>query len=211
MGRFSVNEAENYGSSGGGGYFKLQNDKDTARVRFMYNGIDDIEGYAVHEVEVDGKKRYVNCLRESYNSSIDDCPFCKAGRFQQVKYFMQLFNEDTKTIQTWERGKKFGTKISSICARYPHLINHTFDIERNGKAGDMATTYEIYPVGSDNVELADLPEKQEIIGNFVLDKSADELKYYLDHDCFPDGDNGEVRRRSDVPTRRTPNSQRESF
>ena len=37
MARFNVNEVENYGGQGGGGFFSLKNDKDVATVRFMYN------------------------------------------------------------------------------------------------------------------------------------------------------------------------------
>ena len=74
MARFNTETAEHYGGNGGAGYFSLKNDKDVAQVRFMYNSIDDVEGYAVHQVEIDGKKRYVNCLRE-YNQPIDTCPF----------------------------------------------------------------------------------------------------------------------------------------
>ena len=40
-------------------FFTLKDDGDVARVRFMYNSMEDVIGYAVHEVEVDGKKRYL--------------------------------------------------------------------------------------------------------------------------------------------------------
>ena len=61
--KFRMDEADHYGGQGAGSFFRLKNDKDTARVRFMYHGIDDIYGYAVHRVEVEGKQRYVACLR----------------------------------------------------------------------------------------------------------------------------------------------------
>ena len=61
---FSVLDADNYGGQGGGGYFRLKNDHDTAQVRFLYDSIDDVQGYAVHEIQVGDKKRYVNCLRD---------------------------------------------------------------------------------------------------------------------------------------------------
>ena len=62
MARFNAHEADNYGGQGGGGLFALKNDKDTAVVRFMYNDINDIEGYAVHEIEVDGKTAVVSAV-----------------------------------------------------------------------------------------------------------------------------------------------------
>ena len=206
MAKFGIADAEKYGGQGGTGYFRLENDKDVARVRFLFDSIDDVEGFAVHEVEIDGKKRYVNCLRE-YGQPVDVCPFCADGKFVTVKYFIPLYNIDTGKIQTWERGKKFGQKLSSLCARYPHLVSHTFEIERNGKAGDQQTTYEIYETGSDDTTL-DQFEIPNPLGSHVLNKNADELMAFLQTGAFPDGD-APVRRRESSEgayTRRTPSN-----
>ena len=194
MARFNAETANNYGGSGGAGYFSLKNDKDVARVRFLYNGVDDVEGYAVHEVKIDGKKRYVNCLRE-YNQSKDVCPFCREGRYTTAKLFIPVYNIDQDKTQIWERGKKFVAKISSICARYPNVVSHIFEIERNGQKGDTATTYEIYEVGKDDTTLEDLPEKQDVLGTVVLDKSPDDMEFFLENGYFPPEDDGAVRRR----------------
>lgn len=221
--RFRHDEAEHYGGQGGAGYFSLKNDKDIARVRFMYNGIEDVEGYAVHQVEIDGKKRYVNCLRE-YNEPVDKCPFCKAKMFTTAKLFIPIYNMDEERVQVWERGKKFISKISSICARYPNVVSHIFEIERNGKKGETTTTYEIYEVDRDETILEDLPEFEDPLGTLVLDKTAEEMEFYLDKEYFP-SDDAPVRRRSsrqddDVPfeeesrsSRRTPagRGRREAF
>ena len=138
MARFNASNINNYGGSGGSGYFSLKDDGDVATVRFLYNNEEDVEGYAVHQVEVDGRKRYVNCLRE-YNDPISACPFCQCGEFQMAKLFIPVYNEDTKKVQVWERGKKFFNKISGICARYGSkndIVSQTFDIQRNGAKGD---------------------------------------------------------------------------
>lgn len=223
MGRFNASDVDKYGGHGGAGYFSLKNDKDVARVRFMYNSIDDVEGFAVHEVEIDGKKRYVNCLRD-YNQPVDVCPFCAAKRYQTAKLFIPLYNIDEDKVQLWERGKKFFAKISSICARYSKgdLVSHTFEIERNGKPKETTTTYEIYETGQDDTTLDDLPEAQNPLGSVVLEKSADDMSFYLENGYFPpDGDEMPIRRRSssneeteDAPrgTRRTPaTSRRDRF
>lgn len=196
MARFNTETADKYGGQGGAGYFSLKHDKDVAKVRFMYNSIDDVEGYAVHQVEIDDKKRYVNCLRE-YNQPKDVCPFCKAGKFTSAKLFIPIYNLDEDRVQVWERGKKFISKISSICARYPNVVSHVFEIERNGQKGDTSTTYEIYEVDKDETTLDDLPEQSDVLGTLVLDKSADDMEFYLDNGYFPpDGDDAPVRRRS---------------
>lgn len=220
MARFNTETADKYGGQGGAGYFSLKNDKDVARVRFMYNGIDDVEGYAVHQVEIDGKKRYVNCLRE-YNEPKDKCPFCRENKFTAAKLFVPIYNMDEEKVQVWERGKKFIAKISSICARYPDVVSHVFEIERNGKKGEQTTTYEIYEVDKDETTLEDLPEVADPLGTIVLDKSADDMEFFLDNGYFPpDGDEAPVRRRSsrsEEPaderrsTRRTPANRREAF
>lgn len=200
MARFRAEEADHYGGQGGTGYFRLANDKDVARVRFMYNNIDDVEGYAVHQIDIDGKKRYVNCLRE-YNQPIDNCPFCRAKKFQTAKLFIPIYNIDEDRTQIWERGKKFFAKMSSVCARYGNgvdLVSQVFEIERNGKPKETTTTYEVYPVGQpDGTTLDDLPDIPPILGSVVMDKSAEDMEYYLQEGQFPpDGDDMPVRRRS---------------
>lgn len=215
MPRFFAGQEENYGGSGGGGFFGLKNDGDVARVRFMYNGIEDVEGYAVHEVELDGKKRYVNCLRE-YNQPIDDCPFCKDHKFQTVKLYVPLYNIDEDKVQVWERGKKFFAKLSSLCSRYDNLVSHVFEIERHGKAGDQATTYEIYEIEKDDTTLDDLPELPSVLGGLVLDKSFEDMEYYLENGDFADEEEEQpVTRRTERTreensrvTRRTPTARR---
>lgn len=215
MAKFGVNEAEHYGGQGGGGYFSLKNDKDVAKVRFLYDSIDDVEGYAVHEVEIDGKKRYVNCLRE-YGQSKDVCPFCSAQMPVQVKYFVPIYDVNADKVLIWERGKKFGAKLSGMCARYPHLVQYLFEIERNGAKGDTNTTYEIWTSGKGepNTEVSvddfDLPN---VLGGLVLDKDPSEMDTYLNTGSFEDNGSVPFRRRGDDrDDRRTPaNTQRETF
>lgn len=196
MGRFKHDEADHYGGTGGTGFFSLQNDGDIKEVRFMYNDIEDVDGYAVHQVEIEGKKRYVNCLRD-YNDPIDKCPFCREHMFQTAKLFIPVYDVKDDKVRIWERGKKFFAKMSSLCSRYPNLISHVFEIERNGKKGDTQTTYEIYEVDKDDKTLEDFPEVPDIIGGLVLDKSAEDMEYYLESGEFPpEEDDVPVRRRS---------------
>ena len=208
MGRFLADEADNYGGQGGAGFFSLKNDKDVAKVRFMYDSIDDVEGYAVHEIEINGKKRYVDCKR-SYNEPVDNCPFCKKGMPQKAKLFVPIYDINSGTVKIWERGKKFFNQISQLCSRYAQnepLCSHIFEIERSGKAGDQGTTYGIYETGKDNTTLEDLPELPKIIGGLVLDKTPEDMEYFDKHGDFPD-DGGEVpfrRRDAEPEQRRTP-------
>ena len=200
MGRFNYQDSDNYGNSSSN-FFSLKDDGDIARVRFMYNDLNDVTGYAVHEIEVDGNKRYVNCLR-NYNEPKSKCPCCANDYMQKAKIYVPLYNVDTKEVQLWERGKKFLGKLQSICTRYARqdspLVNHIFEIERHGKKGDTQTTYEIYEVGSDGTTLQDLPEVIEPLGNIILDKSYDELDSYVRTGSFAT---------QQVPTRRVDTSE----
>ena len=223
MARFMANEADNYGGNGGSSFFSLKDDGDLARVRFMYNNMEDVVGYAVHEVEIDGKKRYVNCLR-AYNEPKSNCPFCADNQFQRAKLYIPVYDIDEDEVKIWERGKNFFAKMSALCARYSNantpLVAHTFDVERHGKKGDTGTVYEIYETGADDTRLEDLPEIPEILGTIILNKTADDMEYYLDNDCFPNNDGAPARstparndrsRREEQPTgRRTPSRRGDS-
>lgn len=215
MGRFMADEADNYGGTGGTGFFSLKNDKDVAKIRIMYRDASDVCGYAVHEVQVNDKKRYVNCIR-NYNEPASKCPFCANGKKQVAKLFIPVFDIESGSVKIWERGKNFFGQISSICGRYGSkgdLVSHIFEVERNGKKGDTNTTYAFYEVEQTDTTLEDLPEVTEILGGFILDKSAEEMEYFLDNEEFPsDSDNFDrateerPRRREseEAPTRRTP-------
>lgn len=190
MGQFNHNEADNYGNGNSGSFFSLKNDGDIARVRFMYNDINDVIGYAVHEVEVDGKKRYVNCLR-SYNEPVDNCPLCAAKNKVIAKIFIPLYDLDDEEIKIWDRGKTYLAKLSSLSARYNPLVSMPFEIERHGKKGDTNTTYEIFPLERDEITLEDLPEVPSALGTIILDKTYEDLDYYLINGVFPKTDDEE--------------------
>lgn len=212
MARFKADEADNYASQMTGEFFSLKNDKDVAVVRFLYNDYDDIGGYSVHQIEVNGKRRYVNCLRE-YDDPIDTCPLCADTEqgFNKVfvKMFLLLYDVDEDKVKIWERGRTFFSKMNSLTTRYSPLVATEFEIERNGKKGDTSTTYEIYAGETDETTIDDLPEVPQILGGFVLDKTAEELEYFLNYGSF-ESDSADVseqrsqnrRERSEEPVSR---------
>ena len=185
MAAFGFNDKDNYGQAGKGSFFTLKNDKDSARVRFLYKDMNDVEGLSVHRVAVGDKERYVNCLR-TYNDPIDKCPFCKAGLKVTPKLFVKLYNEDAKECQLWERGKTFFDKLSGIAMRYNPMHDTIFEIVRNGKPKDMQTTYDIWPTPNTSDFNIDEVTIDEPLGSIVLDKSFDEMEAYLEQGSFPD-------------------------
>lgn len=229
MGKFAVNDVDHYGGSGGTGFFKLTDDGDKARVRILYNDIKDVEGYAVHRVKTPDSKygKDVNCLR-NYNDPVDACPFCREKIPQQAMLYIPLYNIDEDSYQIWSRGKKYFHRISSLCSRYPNLVSHIFEIERVGKANDKQTDYQFYEVsgGGDETTLEDFDYIPDPMGGALLDKSADDMEYYLENGDFPpdeDDDEEEMPRRrtssrrgaeeEEKPRRRTAsnNRRREAF
>lgn len=184
MAKISIGNSGNYTTSGGGDYFTLKDDGDTAEVRFLYDQADgsDMDYYLVHEVMIEGKKKYVNCLAvdEEGRMHQDDCPLCKSGNKPKEKLFLQLYDENDKKLKVWERGQQFVAKIVSFINRYNSLVAQPFEIERRGKKGDQKTTYELFPCEKDNATLNDFPEKQNIIGTLVIEANKDDMLDIID-------------------------------
>ena len=187
MAKFELNRAENFGGQGGAGFFRLKG-RNTAHIRFLYNDISNVEGYAVHEVELGGKKRYVDCLRGAHDEA-DKCPLCREGSWVQVKYFIPVYDEDTGMVYTWERGKAFGKKLEKLFGKYAEeepLCATCFTVTREiGVEGNPY--YTINPDYNDGTELDELPEYgQSVYGKLVLVKSAEEMEEYLEYGDFFD-------------------------
>ena len=210
MARVRLDEADRYGGSGGAGFFQLKNDGDKAKVRIMYDTIDDVDVYSVHEIDavdengrvIMGKnnrpvKKYVNCLRK-YDDPIDDCPFCREGRNVTVKIFIPIYNIDQDKVQIWERGKNYSKRLARIASKYDSIVSQVFEIERDGAAGYQKTEYYIEPVGKpDGTTLEDLPPIEKFAN--LLEKSADDMEYYLQEGQFPPSDDDYDQDEDDEP------------
>lgn len=164
---------QKYKSTGNNDFFYLKNDKDTAVVRFLYgDNEDELDWYIVHETEIGGKKRWVQC------PETPDCPICASGDRPVLRLFLQLLDYTDNKVKTWERGQKFIGKLLSNMERYGKLNQRKFEIERNGAAGSTQTTYELFAMDPDNPQEADLPNKQELLGpdSFIMQKTNEEMQ-----------------------------------
>ena len=182
------------------GYFSLAEDGDTAKVRIMYTSAEDIEGYSVHKVNVNGSDRWVNCLRE-YGDPMDNCPLCSARYKLQPRFFVPMYIEEGKNqgdVVIWDRGpgknNSFYNQLVTLCNENNPLISHVIEIERHGAKGDFDTTYEMFAGPSDGTLPEDLPEVPTPEGTFILDKSYDELLTFVNTGSFEIGDNNPVNR-----------------
>ena len=189
-------------------YLTLKDNGSIARGRILCAKAEDIECFEVHRVKVGDYEREVNCLYDKESGgSLDDCPFCKAGIKKTAKIFIPFFNKDAepgKEIQIFERPYGYYSKISNYCARYNPIIGTEVEIERRGEAGYQKTDYDIFPVGDrDGTTVEDILDDcgvdalPKILGSYVLDKSAEDMEYFVAHNEFPP-----YAGQDEVPTRR---------
>ena len=184
MAKINIKDSGKYQQNSNSEFFTLKDDGDTARVRFLYDDPDgnDIDYFLVHEVEIDGKRRYVSCnaIDDEGRMHTEDCPLCKSGNKPKEKLFLQLYDEDDQKLKIWERGKNFVGKIVTYLNRYGSLVEQPIDIERRGKKGDTNTTYEMFPLAKDGKHLEDFPEKQQLEGTYILKVSPQEMYDIID-------------------------------
>ena len=141
MARVRYDEVDQYTTSTTN-FFQLKEDRDVATVRILYNNVDDIEAHSLHRVKINGRDKWVECLRQ-INDSIEVCPLCASGNKIQLRVFVPLYIEDDGSVKLWERGKKFIDKLTSLCARYNPLCSQSIEIERNGAKGEQTTEYKM--------------------------------------------------------------------
>jgi hypothetical protein len=181
MATFNLSDADNYGGTGVS-YFTLKDDGDSAIVRFMYNTLDDIEGYAIHKITYDNgnRYRYVSCLRD-YEEPIDNCPLCANRNFQQAKFYFNLFDVKTEEVKLWERGKNVLTPLIPVLNEIKGPICGTpIKITRHGVAGDTYTKYSFEICGeSDGCTVEDLPERVNPMDEIILNCTKEELETYV--------------------------------
>lgn len=172
-------------------FFGLKNDKDEAIVRIMHDSPADFDIVYVHPVQINGKFRKVNCIRNPYEP-IENCPFCEAQKPLNKRIYIHLIeytkNEDgtiTATPKIWERSSSYVTTLKNLCDEYAPLSNNLFKIKRNGVAGSMDTTYDIL-YAPPTIYNPDIYTKDEslvadlkAIGTAVIDNDYNQLKNLL--------------------------------
>lgn len=196
MARVRLSDSDAYVQGVGGfGFFKIAEDGETKNIRLLYNSIDDIPADIVHRVTVDGKTRWVNCLRNNADDPVDMCPLCAAGNQRQRRVFLRVYEItkfDKKTgadiegdVKYWDRGNSIISDLESLSKRYEPLVAHIFEVERKGKRGDMSTSYKFYETYDDDKTLKDYPPEEDILGTIILDKTAEEMDEFIETGSFP--------------------------
>ena len=173
-----IKKYDNVGAKAG--WFSLKDDGDSATVRMLHKGQIgteeygspkyDLDVFEVHKLDVDGsgKERTILCKGEN-------CEICKAGNKSSLRMFLQMINLDEKDkekqLQLWERGITDIKQILGIIEEYGDLNSRDIKIKRSGAKNSLKTTYQYFP--KDKTE-RELPEKQNLVGNLILDLSRED-------------------------------------
>ena len=178
--------------------FSLKNDGDEAIVRIMHDSVNDFDILTTHPITVGGKYRSISCLREP-RDPMDNCPLCKKGTKIQSRIFIHMIQYVTNAqgqIEAqpviWERSISYATKLKNDIDEYGPLSNCIFKIRRNGKAGDMQTTYDMRLGNPAMYNEANYPKVTDafkdytVCGTLVLDKTYDEISAFLVNGSFPE-------------------------
>lgn len=123
-------------------FFHLDDDKASARVRFMVPILDAYLSdymYAVHRVEPseDNPYHYAQC-------TIDNCKYCEVGPRRLIRVFIPLYNYETQRVEIWDRAQfVIGLTLEPLYKRYSSIPSKMFKITRHGKKFDKLTSYEV--------------------------------------------------------------------
>lgn len=198
MARRTIAEAEAISTEGGRPFkwFSLKNDGETKKVRILAKSVDDLLAFSLHPVMIDGRKKYINCLREDYTSPLKDCPFCESGNKPQTRIFLKLLDIQTGEVYIWDRSSKIINKLRSLERRLngADLVDAVVEIERNGKPNSTNTTYELYIVDinkdANALEKGNLSNLESYL---FVDAPYEEVKKYLET-----GDEGSLFQKNQV-------------
>ena len=196
--KFGMEQMEQVVPESSAGYFSLKDDNDSARIRILYETLNDVEGHTVHQVDMpNGFKKYVECLRPDKDAPFDTCPLCAAKNKAFMKMWIPIYNCDESEICMFERGKKFWTNTL-----YPSFVEHgtpfcsnIFTIIRHGKAGDMQnTTYELVHEGADDTTLDDFDEIPAP-PDTLIQATEEQMINYLETGSFDEDEAPDISRR----------------
>lgn len=192
MGRINYDDVDKYANNSDTEFLKLENDGDCATVQLLVHDMDDVDIYNCHEVQVgtydngNPKTRPVSCLRE-YDDPLDVCPFCQAGLKTKVIMMLAMVDQSDGKIKIWNRGKTFIPKIKNLVNRWGDMTERPLDIIRNGKKGDMKTTYDIQLSPEEPMDISEY-EKPQFLGGYIMEKKPQEMQTYIDTGSFPNTD-----------------------
>ena len=193
------------------GYFKLKNDGDIAIARLNIAAIEELMFASVHTIGANGKWFKVSCLNPlgSYNGN---CALCSAhsanpkgavSKAAKKLFIPMLVSYRDPAAQggytapapvIWDRPAAFSRELANKLMVAGDLRNTLVLITRNGKAGDMQTTYSMDILPNDHPVFKPemIPADFSAFNNFNIarhsywEKTAEEIQVYLTTGQFPE-------------------------
>lgn len=196
------------------GFFTLKNDGDEAIVRIMHDSTADFDIMTTHPIQLDGKFRKVNCIRNPMES-MDKCPLCASGDKVQQRIYIHLIQyvrDESGAIipkpMVWDRSIQYAVTLKNLIDEYGPLSDSIFKIRRSGVHGQRDTSYAIM-YGNPNIyknemypKLDGAFDKYKVLGTAVMDKTFDEMSIFVSTGAFPAKQTDEHDdERSDTPVR----------
>ena len=193
------------------GFFKLKDDGDIAIARLNISCNEDMSFASVHTIGSNGRWMKVSC-HNPLGSYGGDCALCSAhtanprGSVSKSakKLFIQMMvsyrDPSSQTGYTapipviWDRPAAFSRELANKLMIAGDLRNTLVLITRNGKAGDMQTTYsmDILPADHPVFKPEMIPNDFSAFNNFNIarhsywEKTAEEIQTYLTTGQFPE-------------------------
>lgn len=195
-------------------------DGEEAIVRFNVSKSDDIEISTIHSIDLLSKKgttynKYVSCLRESSQDSLEICPLCKSGSQIKTRAFIKLLeytNQDGEIVATpklWDTSVTMARTLNSFLADYGDLTEYIFKLKRTGTG--TSTRYNLVPIPTTSpVYKPEVYKKEfEKFDDYMISpywkKSSEDMQSYVDTGNFP-----KKVREEDTPSNDISNSNVES-
>ena len=214
MSTFSYNDyakatqaAANKGNSPKVGWFKLANDGDEALVRFNISSVEDLKFATIHQLGASTKWMKVSCLND-FGSTEQKCPLCQKvaagdtsiGKAANRVYIEMLVSYKDKTTGqwstpipvVWDKPAGFAREIATKLQNFVDLKQNLFKITRNGKAGDLKTTYPMDYAVPAIFKPEMIPADFSAFENFKVnkhsywEKSLEEIQTFLSTGAFPE-------------------------
>lgn len=192
------------GGGSGVGFFSLRNNGDEALVRIMHDDISSLEAISIHNIQVDGKWRKVNCIRETPYAPIDSCPLCASGNKRTDRLYLHLIEyvrdeagNITPQAKVFDRPISDANTIRNLINEYGPLSECLFKIKKNvpntgNPAADRLQTTYSYIFANPSVYSNDvyvkLPnafDNYTALGRAVMNKSVEEINQFITTGEFP--------------------------
>lgn len=193
------------------GYFKLSQDGDIAIARINIASTDELAFAAVHTISVNGKWLKVSCHNPlgmngascalcSANAANPKGSISRAAKKVYVPMMVSYRDPNSATGYTapapviWERPAGFSRELANKLMIAGDLRSTLVLITRNGKAGDMQTTYsmdilpETHPVFRPEMIPADFSafNNFNVARHSYWEKTSDEINAFLATGQFPE-------------------------